>query len=162
MKFMTNRRNQLVWRKSKAIFILIAVAAMFLVSDHPSTAERNSIRQSPHAISVDKTKLDLREVASQLPLSFEPNVGQSSDSVKFISRGSGYGLFLTSSEAVFVLRRNDRRSEERESEMQAPLDDHLSAPASRLAALDSSADGVLRLRLLGANRHPQVRGVDQL
>src|SRR6266850_8575277 len=130
MKVMTNRRNQLVWRKSKAVFILFAVAALFLVSYHPSTAERNGIRRSPHAISVDKTKLDLREVASQLPLSFEPNVGQGSDSVKFISRGSGYALFLTSSEAVFVLRKNKPASERRE-----PVRDDLRAPDSSLLSI---------------------------
>ncbi len=157
MKVMTNRRNQLVWRKSKAIFILFAVVAMFLVSYHSSTAERNSIRPSPHAISVDKTKLDLREVASQLPLSFEPNVGQSSDSVKFISRGSGYGLFLTASEAVFVLRKNKPASERRE-----PVSDDLRAPDSSLLSINSASASVLRLRLLGANNNARLRGLDDL
>src|SRR5712672_1804257 len=148
---MINRRNQLVWRRSKAIFILFAVAAMFLVSYHPSTAERASIRRSPHAISVDKAKLDLREVASQLPLSFEPNVGQSNDSVKFISRGSGYGLFLTSSEAVFVLRKNKPASERRE-----PVSNDPRAPGSSLPSINSASASVLRLRLLGANSHARL------
>ena len=37
------------------------------------------------------------------PLSFEPNQGQTDGSVKFLSRGDGYVLFLTSNEAVFKL-----------------------------------------------------------
>jgi hypothetical protein len=40
----------------------------------------------------------------KLPLSFEANSGQTDARVKFLSRGSGYTLFLTSDEAVFTLR----------------------------------------------------------
>ena len=42
----------------------------------------------------------------KLPLSFEANRGQSDSRVKFLSRGSGYSLFLTSNEAVLVLSRS--------------------------------------------------------
>ena len=38
-----------------------------------------------------------------LPLSFEVNIGQADKSVKFITRGNGYWLFLTSTEAVLSL-----------------------------------------------------------
>src|SRR5580658_757921 len=37
----------------------------------------------------------------KLPLRFEENVGQTDSQVRYISRGSGYTLFLTSGEAVF-------------------------------------------------------------
>jgi uncharacterized repeat protein (TIGR01451 family) len=40
----------------------------------------------------------------KLPLSFEENVGQTDDSFRFMSRGSGYGLFLGPSEVAVVLR----------------------------------------------------------
>ena len=40
---------------------------------------------------------------ARLPLSFEPNRGQAATPVKFLSRGSGYGLYLTSREAVLAL-----------------------------------------------------------
>ena len=40
----------------------------------------------------------------QLPLSFEANHGQSAAPVQFLSRGLGYTLFLTPTEAVLVLR----------------------------------------------------------
>jgi hypothetical protein len=39
----------------------------------------------------------------KLPLSFEANAGQTDGRVKFFSRGSGYGLYLTSDEAVLAL-----------------------------------------------------------
>src|SRR5918996_1408089 len=50
------------------------------------------------------TKARLNEVYGQLPLSFEANVGQADPQVDFISRGSGYTLFLTPREAVLALR----------------------------------------------------------
>src|SRR6266849_400983 len=40
----------------------------------------------------------------QLPLSFEMNKGQTDPQVNFLSRGSGYTLFLTPSEAVLSLK----------------------------------------------------------
>jgi hypothetical protein len=41
----------------------------------------------------------------KLPLSFEANQGQTDKSVKFLSRGSGYGLYLTPTETVLTLRK---------------------------------------------------------
>lgn len=39
----------------------------------------------------------------ELPLSFQPNYGQTDEQVKFLSRGDGYTLFLTQSSAVLAL-----------------------------------------------------------
>ena len=39
----------------------------------------------------------------KIPLSFEKNVGQVDPQVKFLSRGPGYGLFLSDKEAVLRL-----------------------------------------------------------
>src|SRR5260370_41952393 len=40
----------------------------------------------------------------RLPLTFEPNVGQADGRVKFLARGDGYTLWLTTTEAVLQLR----------------------------------------------------------
>jgi hypothetical protein len=69
-----------------------------------------------------------------LPLSFEPNQGQTHPDVQFLSRGNGYALFLTSTEAVLVLR----------------------PPA----ALDAGT--VVRMQLVGARPQAQARGVHEL
>src|SRR5687767_4802595 len=45
-----------------------------------------------------------------LPLSFEPNLGQSDPRVQFLTQGPGYRLFLTSTEAVLKLRRGAEAS----------------------------------------------------
>jgi hypothetical protein len=39
-----------------------------------------------------------------LPLTFEANMGQADKRVRFIARGAGYGLFLTSDGALLALR----------------------------------------------------------
>src|SRR5256885_16943559 len=43
------------------------------------------------------------EKFGRTPLVFEPNYGQTDSSVRFLSRGDKYGLFLTESEAVVSL-----------------------------------------------------------
>src|SRR5262249_30910045 len=40
----------------------------------------------------------------RLPMNFEVNQGQANDSVRFLSRGHGYQVFLTDNEAALVLQ----------------------------------------------------------
>jgi uncharacterized protein (TIGR03437 family) len=46
----------------------------------------------------------------KLPLSFEANTGQADSSVKFLARGTGYGLYLTAHEAVLELRKGGEQN----------------------------------------------------
>lgn len=80
-----------------------------------------------------------------LPLFFEPNQGQTDPRVKFLARGVGYGLFLTSDEAVLTLEN--------------------SAAETRLAASSPKGQGtasVIRMHLEGANTSARVAGAQQL
>src|SRR5258708_7666719 len=43
----------------------------------------------------------------KLPLHFEANQGQTDDQVKFLARGSGYGLFLSSTASGLVLPKEE-------------------------------------------------------
>jgi len=52
----------------------------------------------------------LVESYGKLPLAFEANQGQTDSAVKFLSRGSGYTLFLTGSEAVLALRAGNQKA----------------------------------------------------
>src|SRR5574341_293339 len=58
-------------------------------------------------------KTRVSEAFGKLPLSFEANDGQVDRQVKFISRGRGYNLFLTSNEAVLSLSKPARPSRQR-------------------------------------------------
>src|SRR5207249_6711749 len=68
--------------------------------DFAQTAARQAAPRRAEA-----TKQRLTESYGRLPLSFEANQGQTSNEVKFLSRGGGYTLFLTSNEAVLDLRK---------------------------------------------------------
>jgi len=85
-----------------------------------------------------------------LPLSFEPNQGQTDSQVKFLSRNSHYNLFLTSSEAVFTLPVHSSTK---------PRSHGRAAQADRIP-MDSQA--VLRMEILRASPTPQVEGDRQI
>ena len=95
----------------------------------------------------------------KLPLSFEPNQGQSDRRVKFLSRGHGYSLFLTATEAVLALSKRARQDPPEMSDPREPLP-HL-APGSSTARRKREA-AIVRVGLVGANRNPLVEGIDPL
>src|SRR5438128_4102873 len=84
---------------------------------------------------------------SKLPLAFEANQGQSDPKVKFLSRGAGYSLFLTSDAAVLTL--------------QPPVPSPLGAGEARNRH-PQSARAVLRMKLVNANPNTTVSGLDEL
>ncbi|MFN3648336.1 MAG: fibronectin type III domain-containing protein [Armatimonadota bacterium] len=75
----------------------------------------------------------VRAAYERLPLTFEPNLGQTDPRVKFMARGPGYNLYLTGSEAVLSLpSAGERRGE------------------------------VLRMQVEGARPAPRARGLSRL
>ena len=62
-----------------------------------------------HALPSDKTRenAQIAENYGKLPLHFEPNLGQTDQSVSFFARGKGYGIFLQDRSATLVL--SDRK-----------------------------------------------------
>lgn len=62
-----------------------------------------------------------RATFAKLPMIFEANQGQSDPQVKFLARGSGYGLFLTQDAAVLSLRKPVSHSGENSAAQQAVL-----------------------------------------
>ena len=88
------------------------------------------------------------EAYGKLPLSFEANQGQTDSQVDFLSRGSGYTLFLTPAEAVLALRKPAASSRARTTH--AP-------PGNTEAELaDAVPPAVVRMKLVGANPSPRV------
>ena len=98
-------------------------------------------------------KEQVREAYGKLPLSFEANQGQTDSRVKFLSRGSGYTLFLTSTEAVLSLRKPGSIADSKAGH--SP-----SNPQSEIRNAKSGA--VLRMQLVGANSQPEVTGAEEL
>lgn len=82
-----------------------------------------------------------------LPLSFEINQGQVSPEVRFLSRGAGYELFLTATEAVMMVRtpgiQQNRIRPDRTRAQVSPVT-------------------TLRMRLVGSNASAAVEGAKPL
>jgi hypothetical protein len=97
----------------------------------------------------------------QLPLSFEPNAGQTDSKVKFLSRGPGYTVFLTNDEAVLALSAGNKNKHSSSGENTVlPMAGFRDLSTTRPKA--SRTGAVLRMRLVGANKNAQVAGADQL
>jgi len=119
-------------------------------SAHSGAKEQLHLRESPilpAPLAADEpSKLRTAEAYGKLPLSFEVNQGQTDGRVKFLSRGSGYSLFLTSTEAVLSL--------------------HRSGPGKTPGRGDNergrATDDVLRMTAVNANPHARIEGLDQL
>ena len=107
-------------------------------------------------ISVGAQNPPNAETYGVLPLSFEANRGQIDPQVKFLSRGSGYTLFLTrGAEAVLVLRKPTAKRD--------PLQP--AALESMPATLNPDAAGppaIVRMKLVGGNTSPRVEALDEL
>jgi hypothetical protein len=96
----------------------------------------------------------------KLPLSFEMNEGQTDSRVKFMSRGSGYSLFLTGGEAVLALHKNSPVSKT----ASAQKGHHITElqRVSLRAEQRSQETAIARMKLVGANPKVNVTGLDEL
>jgi hypothetical protein len=83
----------------------------------------------------------------KLPLSFEVNQGQTDARVKFLSRGPGYTLFLTSDEVVLSPHKSTANQE---------------LQAVSLGREQRNTNTILRMQILGANPQAPASGVDEL
>jgi hypothetical protein len=78
---------------------------------HPTTeaksVERHGLKSRAAGTNEPTSRKSSPTGYGALPLSFEPNEGQTDPSVQFISHGAGYTVFLTANEAVLSLEEPD-------------------------------------------------------
>ncbi|HLE82116.1 MAG TPA: hypothetical protein VJA25_12590, partial [Dehalococcoidia bacterium] len=99
-------------------------------------------------------KAQALETYGNLLMSFEANQGQADAQVKFLSRGGGYRLFLTASEAVLYVSKPAASKTSYQTDL-TPM----SADPDDLQAIEHT---VLRMQLVGANPQPPAVGLDEL
>ena len=90
-----------------AVFALAGISTSSFLMDKTASEKVPSVPVAADGLSApdDATRARVVQEYGQLPLSFEENVGQTDAQVRFLSRGSGYALFLTDTEAVLSLHR---------------------------------------------------------
>lgn len=119
----------------------------------PAKAKSPSNPAPPQIPQITKDRIQASFLRA--PLHFEANQGQTDEQVKFLARGSDYTLFLTSTESVLVLREGRQQSELGEK-------GSLSVRRNPKSEIKNAKSSVVRMKLVGANADPEVKGLEQL
>jgi Beta-propeller repeat len=98
----------------------------------------------------DSTRFQLQAAYGNLPLSFEPNRGQTDPRVKFLSRAGNRTLWLTSDEAVLAVARQSR--------LIRPDQNRETAAKAGMPRAQQATPAVLRMKFVGANADAQIAG----
>jgi len=130
----TTKRSSMWTYGAGAVVIACLGIGIMVQSDKKTT---NQINQ-PTAGASTKT-LAVQMLGTQ-PLHFEANKGQTDATVKFLSRGSGYNMFLTATETVVALNRTSSKKD--------------------VAATEERA--VVRMAWKGADPQARVTGLEPL
>src|SRR5581483_5589821 len=104
------------------------------------------------AAQTNAARARLAQAYGRLPLSFEANRGQTDNRVKFLSRGFKYTLFLAADEAMLALQAPAAGTQQ----------SHDGPPQRTGDSKPRATNAVLRMKLSGANRNPQVIGTHEL
>jgi hypothetical protein len=174
-------RKQAVTRLT--IFFLLSALLLLTVPAGQTPARQSKAEaKTPPPILVKADEVSqarLSAVYGKLPLSFEANQGQADPYTKFLSRGKGYSLFLTPTEAALRLGNADYGLPNAE-QAKEPLDSLPQTPFSALHLLHSTLSylhsafrnphsrihtthsAVVRMKLVGANPQPKVAGLEEL
>jgi hypothetical protein len=104
-----------------------------------------------------EVKAQVQANYGKLPLNFEINQGQTDAQVKFLSRGSGYTLFLTPTEAVVSLNRPKAHHPKLSS-----LSEFFSPSLSKSLPFSEESGTVLRMQFVGSTPAPQILGEEAL
>lgn len=151
--------------RNEVRFVILTLLGLFVSGVLVLSGDGNkSISATPFATPAradQKKQLQLIENFGKLPLSFEANRGQADRQVKFLSRGSGYTLFLTSNAAVLALRKGkpnltDAALPELRKSHTAELKTKAALPSG------DARPTVLRMMLIGANPTANVIGIERL
>jgi Beta-propeller repeat len=148
--------------------VLAAIAvAMLVVSPAARQGSSRTATSAPvigHPAAVSPaTRQRIAASYAALPLAFEPNQGQADPQVKYMARGAGYGLYLTSSQAILTVHKRGGPSEVR-----TMLEDKRLGPAKVKSMLQRrqkmsakpSQVAVVRMQLLGASSGAQLAAAD--
>jgi beta-propeller repeat-containing protein len=122
-----------------------------------TTAPKKTLSPPTASKSAHPPQLRIENLTARTPLYFEANRGQTDPSVGFLSRGSGYNLFLTPGEAVLALK---TQLSPRLNPLTTPWKPRL----DRITKVNAEErrESVLRMKLVGANSEPEMIGVEEL
>ena len=152
-------RNSYVWGAALLLGVSILALRFHARPTERAVSQKLAGRALPEGPLANKQKV--LAAYGKLPLRFEANHGQADPQAKFLSRGPGYSLFLTPTEAVLVLRKpNVAAGSPRHSVPVAP--GSVSSASSVSSAVKGLSPTVLRIRLIRVNLAAEIRGENDL
>jgi uncharacterized repeat protein (TIGR01451 family) len=141
--------KNLLWVRALGGLVVLLVAGSVLLGLGSRRNTQKSVAQGPASpipmlsrLSL-KSKPEARAILGQLPLVFEPNQGQADPRAKFLSRGTGYSLFLDANTAVLAMQT-------------APPSSSSSSAAAQ------PRQQFVRMKLVGSNPAAALAGADPL
>jgi len=132
------------------VFTLVIISLDGLALRFPASPVFRETGRKINTEVADPARQQVLMSYGKLPLYFEANHGQTDPRVKFLARGRGYTLFLTSTEAVWALR----KSQAKHSSM--------SPDPARKPEPQIEGQTVVRMKLVGGNPAPRVIGQEEL
>lgn len=99
-------------KKAYTVVIISALLALFLglLSVLKRESVKHVLAERTESGTLAPDRLEVLAAYGKMPLIFEPNLGQTDNSVQFVSRGQGFGLFLTHNGATLLLKGKDQES----------------------------------------------------
>jgi len=150
--------------------IAVSVLALSAINLHPvASAARPSSRLAderafPATSSAAPNQKNLLAAYGSLPIAFEANQGQTDPRVKYVARGRGYTLFLTSGSAVLSLRAQAHSSGGVKRAMVHRMSGLAKARMKNMqrSRVPQTKVAVLRMQMLGAKPDAAVVASDRL
>ena len=144
---------------------LVSIAASMLCVPIQPASTGSGVGDGDHrrTVVLPNTRAGKAKASSgalvRLPLSFEASSGQNDPRVKYAARGAGYGLFLTSTEAVIQFTADSRAQAAATGDIGQSVDD---AGVSKRKSEREDWTSALRMKLLGADPAARAVGLDRL
>jgi hypothetical protein len=154
-----------------SVLLALAAGAMYLSAGpaiRPHDAHPTASVAKPHFVNAsfsantDASHQRVLNAYGRLPLAFDANQGQTDPQVKYVARGNGYSLFLTSNKAVLSMS----------SGSSSPLRDAMirrymgftrwHKVMQQRARHAKTQVAVLNMEMVGANPQPQIVGQNLL
>ncbi len=139
------KRFQMVLRFLLSLLLAHPTGVFALSMCGTKAVNKASPQKAAHSKPDVQAQKKIARAYGRLPMSFEKNEGQTDPSVRFMTRGKGYSLFLTPTQAVWCFQKPLRRSK-------------LKVPRKTILAKPE----YLWMKLKGANPRCEAEGLEKL
>ncbi len=151
-----------------AVVFAVGPAKSFIRHDDARIAQVARHASQPAAVT-PTTRARINASFAALPLAFEANQGQTDPQVKYMARGNGYTLFLTSGDAVLSFASSSSSVQSRPREMMQRRLLGYSRETKRLIRRSQpqskarpSSVAMLRMHVVGGKSGAEIVGSDRL